>query len=56
MSGVGTGVFEARVLWNDPGIGIVWPPMGPGEPILKEKDRNAPRLAEIVDMLRAAAD
>ncbi len=45
---------EISVLWNDPGIGIEWPPMGPGEPILKDKDRNAPRLAEIVDTLRDA--
>ena len=45
---------EISVLWNDPGIGIDWPPMGIGEPILKDKDRTAPRLAEIVDTLRAA--
>jgi len=45
---------EISVLWNDPGIGIEWPPMRAGEPILKDKDRNAPRLAEIVDTLRAA--
>lgn len=45
---------EISVLWNDPGIGIDWPPMEAGEPILKDKDRTAPRLAEIVDTLRAA--
>jgi len=45
---------EISVLWNDPGIGIDWPPMEIGEPILKDKDRTAPRLAEIVDTLRAA--
>src|SRR6185369_9955200 len=47
---------EISVLWNDPGIGIDWPPMEIGEPILKDKDRTAPRLAEIVDTLRAAND
>jgi dTDP-4-dehydrorhamnose 3,5-epimerase len=45
---------EISVLWNDPGIGIEWPPMEVGEPILKDKDRTAPRLADIVDTLRAA--
>jgi len=45
---------EISVLWNDPGIGIEWPPMRAGEPILKDKDRTAPRLAEIVDTLRSA--
>lgn len=46
---------EISVLWNDPGIGIRWPEIGEiGEPILKEKDRTAPRLAEIVDTLRSA--
>jgi dTDP-4-dehydrorhamnose 3,5-epimerase len=46
---------EISVLWNDPGIGtngINWPVE---EPILKEKDRNAPRLAEIVHLLRSHA-
>jgi len=43
---------EISVLWNDPEIGIDWPI---GDPILKEKDRTAPRLAEIVPKLRDAA-
>ena len=30
--------------WNDPDIGIDW---GIENPILSEKDRNAPRLAEL---------
>jgi dTDP-4-dehydrorhamnose 3,5-epimerase len=34
---------ERSILWNDPEIGIEWPR---GQPILSEKDRTAPRLAE----------
>lgn len=35
---------EGGVLWNDPGIGVEWPVE---EPIVSEKDRSAPPLAEI---------
>jgi dTDP-4-dehydrorhamnose 3,5-epimerase len=35
---------DAGILWNDPALGIAWPA---GEPTLSEKDRTAPRLAEI---------
>ncbi len=35
---------EGGVLWNDPEIGIRWPV---DEPIVSEKDRNAPLLSEI---------
>jgi dTDP-4-dehydrorhamnose 3,5-epimerase len=42
---------EISVLWNDPEIGIDWPV---DAPILKEKDAQAPRLAEIVHRLRSA--
>jgi len=41
---------EISVLWNDPDIGIAWPVE---DPILKERDRKAPRLAEIVHLLRS---
>jgi dTDP-4-dehydrorhamnose 3,5-epimerase len=46
---------EISVLWNDPDLGIEWPigidwPIQ--EPLLKEKDAKAPRLAEIVQKLR----
>jgi dTDP-4-dehydrorhamnose 3,5-epimerase len=34
---------EALVRWNDPEIGIEWPI---ADPILSEKDKNAPGLAE----------
>jgi dTDP-4-dehydrorhamnose 3,5-epimerase len=35
---------EASVLWNDPEIGIEWPVE---EPVLSDKDRAAPPLAEM---------
>jgi len=42
-----TGIYnpegEAGILWSDPEIGITWPVT---EPILSEKDRTAPTLAE----------
>ena len=41
---------EIGVVWNDPEIGIDWPV---GDPVLNDKDRNAPRLAEIVQRLRS---
>ena len=38
------GSAEASVLWNDPEIGIEWPVESP---TLSDKDRDAPRLAEM---------
>ena len=35
---------DTGILWNDPALGIDWPV---ADPILSEKDRGAPRLAEI---------
>ena len=35
---------ELAIAWNDPEIGIEWPVE---EPVLSEKDRRAPRLAEV---------
>jgi dTDP-4-dehydrorhamnose 3,5-epimerase len=35
---------EAGIAWNDPEVGIEWPI---GEPLLSERDRQAPTLAEI---------
>ncbi|HEV8579935.1 MAG TPA: dTDP-4-dehydrorhamnose 3,5-epimerase [Thermoanaerobaculia bacterium] len=43
---------EISIAWNDPEIGIDWPIE---DPILNAKDREAPRLAEIVPKLRDAA-
>lgn len=36
---------DRSLLWNDPAIGIEWPLPESG-PILSERDRNAPRLAD----------
>ncbi|MGB5733798.1 MAG: dTDP-4-dehydrorhamnose 3,5-epimerase [Thiohalocapsa sp.] len=36
---------EIAVRWDDPDIGIQWP--GASEPLLSDKDRNAPMLREI---------
>ncbi|MGB3683003.1 MAG: dTDP-4-dehydrorhamnose 3,5-epimerase [Rubrobacteraceae bacterium] len=38
------GQAEGSVLWNDPEIGIEWPIE---QPLLSEKDREAPRLSEM---------
>ena len=35
---------ESGVAWDDPEIGVEWPI---SDPILSERDRNAPRLAEL---------
>lgn len=37
---------DRGMLFNDPGLGIVWPDCG-FEPKLSEKDKNQPRLADI---------
>ena len=42
---------EQAIRWNDPDIGIQWPELPTGEPILSTKDREAPFLAEILDQL-----
>ena len=39
---------DLTVLWNDPDIGIAWPI---DNPVLSEKDENAPRLADVQDRL-----
>ena len=37
---------DAGIAWDDPALGIDWP-LPTGGPILSDKDRKAPRLAEI---------
>ncbi len=37
---------DRGLLWNDPELGIVWP-VGKGEALLSEKDRQQPRLSEL---------
>jgi len=39
---------ELRIRWDDPAIGIAWPAC---TPLLSDKDRTAPLLAEITDLL-----
>ena len=39
---------EIGVRWDDPSIGVEWPVQNP---ILSERDRTAPRLEEIMDLL-----
>lgn len=36
---------DGGIAWDDPDLGIRWP-LPPGGPILSDKDRRAPRLAE----------
>ena len=39
---------EAGFAWDDPQVGIEWPL---AEPVLSERDANAPKLAEVADSL-----
>jgi dTDP-4-dehydrorhamnose 3,5-epimerase len=39
---------ESGIAWDDPDVAIDWPI---SEPQLSERDRNAPRLAEVADSL-----
>jgi dTDP-4-dehydrorhamnose 3,5-epimerase len=36
---------ERGVIWNDPGLALPWP-VPPGGPLLSEKDKLLPRLAD----------
>jgi dTDP-4-dehydrorhamnose 3,5-epimerase len=39
---------ESGIAWDDPEIGIEWPI---SDPVLSQRDRSAPRLAEVADDL-----
>ena len=39
---------EAGIAWDDPGVGVDWQV---DEPLLSQRDKDAPRLAEIADSL-----
>jgi dTDP-4-dehydrorhamnose 3,5-epimerase len=40
---------EAGIAWDDPDVGVEWPV---DDPLLSERDKSAPRLAEIAGELR----
>lgn len=42
---------EIGIVWDDPEIGVDWPIQ---DPVVNDKDRQAPRLADIVQRLREA--
>ena len=49
------GSDESGFAWDDPSAGIAWPPVRSipgGRPILSERDRSNPSLAELVARLR----
>jgi dTDP-4-dehydrorhamnose 3,5-epimerase len=39
---------EAGIAWDDPDVGVQWPV---SDPLLSERDKTAPRLAEVADTL-----
>lgn len=39
---------EAGIAWDDPDVGVEWPL---SDPLLSERDKSAPRLAEVADTL-----
>ncbi|HSR93484.1 MAG TPA: dTDP-4-dehydrorhamnose 3,5-epimerase [Solirubrobacterales bacterium] len=39
---------ESGIAWDDPDVGVEWPV---DSPLLSERDKQAPRLAEVVDTL-----
>jgi dTDP-4-dehydrorhamnose 3,5-epimerase len=49
------GTDELGFAWDDPAVGVPWPPVGAtpdGRPILSERDRSNPSLADLVASLR----
>ena len=39
---------ESGIAWNDPDVGVEWPV---SDPLLSERDKQAPRLSEVADAL-----
>jgi dTDP-4-dehydrorhamnose 3,5-epimerase len=39
---------ESGIAWDDPDVGVEW---GVGDPLLSDRDRSAPRLAEVAEEL-----
>jgi dTDP-4-dehydrorhamnose 3,5-epimerase len=48
LSSVYDPATEAGIAWDDPDVGVEWPV---DEPLLSERDKTAPRLAEVADSL-----
>ena len=48
LSNIYAAETEGAIAWDDPDIGIEWPVT---DPALSERDRTAPRLADVVDSL-----
>jgi dTDP-4-dehydrorhamnose 3,5-epimerase len=48
LSSVYEPATEAGIAWDDPDVGVEWPI---SDPILSERDRAGPRLAEVADSL-----
>jgi dTDP-4-dehydrorhamnose 3,5-epimerase len=48
LSSVYDPATEAGIAWDDPDIGVEWPV---AEPLLSERDKRAPTLAEVADSL-----
>jgi dTDP-4-dehydrorhamnose 3,5-epimerase len=42
------GATEAGIVWDDPDVGVEWPI---ADPVLSERDRTGPRLADVADEL-----
>ena len=40
--------LDVTIAWNDPALGITWPL---GNPVLSERDRNAPPLSAVRELL-----
>ena len=48
LSSVYDPATEAGIAWDDPDVGVEWPV---ADPLLSERDKTAPRLAEVADSL-----
>jgi dTDP-4-dehydrorhamnose 3,5-epimerase len=48
LSSVYDPATESGIAWDDPDVGVEWPV---SDPLLSERDRAAPRLAEVADTL-----
>jgi dTDP-4-dehydrorhamnose 3,5-epimerase len=51
------GADELGFAWDDPAVGVPWPAVAAtpdGRPILSDRDRTNPSLAELVARLRTA--